>query len=418
MTRGLILVAVLLGATFMAHFFMADPGYVLLHFRGYAVELSVPGLLLFAVLAYLGVRLLLRLLQAPVDLGRATGRYRNNQARKKLKLGLVEAAEGNHKRAERLLAESAHKSDTPVLNYLGAARAAQEQGAIERRDNWLMMAYESDDKAARAVLLTQAQLQASEGDDERALATLRRLEEQSPGHPQALALLASIYERLGDWDNLRELLPQLRKRKAMTADEVDELAERTWSRLLEHNSSSGDSSAVERHWQAVPKALRKSGGLFKEYVAALNRSGEQMKAEQALRKAIRKRYDAELVDLYSQLETVDATTLLANVEGWLRTRPSEPALLLAAGRLSLRAGDHDKARGYLADAIKVDPSPGAYQVYGALLTETGDADEAAIAFRKGLALATGRVESTLPAVVVSDNEEDEETTVPDNGASA
>ena len=37
------LLAVLLGA-FAAHFLLADRGYVLVNFRGYVVEMSVPGL--------------------------------------------------------------------------------------------------------------------------------------------------------------------------------------------------------------------------------------------------------------------------------------------------------------------------------------------------------------------------------------
>lgn len=399
MTRGLIVVLVLLGATFMAHFFMQDPGYVLLHFRGYAIELSVPGLLLFAVIAYLLVRLLIRFLRAPVDLGRATGRFRIDQSRKKLARGLIEAAEGNYQRAERLLADSAHKSDAPVVNYLNAARLAQEQGDTDRRDNWLMKAYESDATASKAVLLTQAQLQLREGDLERALATLRRLEEHAPGHPQGLALLAEIYQRLGDWEQLRDLLPQLRKRKALAGDQLNRLTERTWSHLLQHYSAASDASAVETQWQAVPKALQSSPQLLRDYVAALTHGGQQLKAEQAIRKAVRKNPDPQLVEMYIHLDELDTTLLLDNVRQWLRAHPEDPALLLAAGRLCVRAGLHDEARVYLEKALAVDPSPQGYQVYGALLAESG-ADEAATeAFRKGLALATRSTESSLPAVV-------------------
>ncbi len=398
MKLGLILVVVLVLATFMANFFMEDPGYVLLHFHGYAIELSVPGLLLFALLTFIAAWLVFRTLRSPFDLGKAAGRYRKTQARKKLTRGLVEAAEGNYARAERLLAESARKSETPMLNYLNAATAAQEQGATERRDNWLMMAYESSEKSGRAVLLTQAQLQMRDGDFESALATLRKLEEQSPGHPQGLALLARIYTQLGDWENLKELLPQLRKRKALPPAEITALAENTWARLLEHDSAAGDLSRVQQHWQAVPKKLKASPVLFRDYVTALNRAGHQLQAEQAIRKALKKNFDPALVELYSQLENIDATMLLGNVQNWLKSRPEEPALLLAAGRLSLRAGLHDEARRHLETALKVDPSPDAYQVYGALLAETGADEEAAGAFRKGLALATGNVESSLPAV--------------------
>ena len=47
--------AMLLGA-FAAHFLLADRGYVLVNFRGYVIEMSVPGLVIVLVLSYLVVR--------------------------------------------------------------------------------------------------------------------------------------------------------------------------------------------------------------------------------------------------------------------------------------------------------------------------------------------------------------------------
>ena len=53
-------IAVLLGA-FAAHFLLADRGYVLVNVRGYVVEMSVPGLVIVLVFAYLFVRALVAL---------------------------------------------------------------------------------------------------------------------------------------------------------------------------------------------------------------------------------------------------------------------------------------------------------------------------------------------------------------------
>ena len=56
--------AILLGA-FAAHFLLADRGYVLVNFRGYVVEMSVPGLAIVLVLAYLFIRALVAVADAP-----------------------------------------------------------------------------------------------------------------------------------------------------------------------------------------------------------------------------------------------------------------------------------------------------------------------------------------------------------------
>jgi HemY protein len=59
-----VVLAVLLGA-FAAHFLLADRGYVLVNFRGYVVEMSVPGFVLVLCLAYVLVRALAAMAHAP-----------------------------------------------------------------------------------------------------------------------------------------------------------------------------------------------------------------------------------------------------------------------------------------------------------------------------------------------------------------
>ena len=71
-TGLLILLALLLGA-FLAHFLLEDSGYVLINMRGYAVEMSVPGLVLALALLYLAIRMIVRLWKAPRQLGQAAG---------------------------------------------------------------------------------------------------------------------------------------------------------------------------------------------------------------------------------------------------------------------------------------------------------------------------------------------------------
>jgi HemY protein len=77
--------------------------------------------------------------------------------------GMIEVAEGNFARGERMLARAASTSDSPLFNYLQAARAAHLQGRNERRDDWLKLAYREIPEAANAVLLTQAEFQLDQG---------------------------------------------------------------------------------------------------------------------------------------------------------------------------------------------------------------------------------------------------------------
>ncbi|HUQ53859.1 MAG TPA: heme biosynthesis HemY N-terminal domain-containing protein, partial [Gammaproteobacteria bacterium] len=128
--------AVVLGA-FGAHFLLADRGYVLVNFRGYVIEMSVPGLVIVLVTAYLAVRAVAAVVEAPRRWRAARSQKDFERRDSDLTAGLTQLIEGNWARSERLLTQGLKHADAPLANYLLAAHAAQLQGAADRRDQWL-----------------------------------------------------------------------------------------------------------------------------------------------------------------------------------------------------------------------------------------------------------------------------------------
>ena len=92
----LLLIAVAIGAV-AGHFLLQDNGYVLIHFRGWAIEMSVPVLVLALILTYLGTRLIIRVWQAPRQIGEAAAKARSRRAGRKATQGYIALAEGRLK---------------------------------------------------------------------------------------------------------------------------------------------------------------------------------------------------------------------------------------------------------------------------------------------------------------------------------
>jgi HemY protein len=390
-----IVVAALIVSAIVAHFLLADPGYVAINFHGYLIEMSVPVLVAVAAVLFFGIWLLRRLIQAPRRLGEAAGRYRAGRAGLKLTRGMIEVAEGNFARGEKLLARAAGTSDAPLFNYLQAARAAHLQGKDDRRDEWLKLAYEQTPEAANAVLLTQAELQLDREQYEQALATLRRIEENSPDHSYALALLGRLYFRLHDWDQLAAVLPRLQKHGRVKKETLDEWSIRVHT---ENFRNAADGDAAIREWRNVPKHLRRDTTLLDAYYMALMRTGLQAKAEKDLAAALKSEWRGPLVRLFGLVEGPDTTKQLKRAEGWLASHGDDPDLLLAAARLCLRNELWGKARSYLETVISLRPSPEAYQEYGRLLNKLGETDAAADAFRDGLGMVAASSSITVPRI--------------------
>ncbi len=401
----LLLFAIL--ASILTHFIAPDPGYVLINFRGFAFESSVPSLILMMILIYVLIRGIVYLFRAPRKFGQAVSAQRQQRARRKLNRGLIEMAEGNWKKGETMLAQGAKSGDMPLLNYLNAAKAAQLQGEHERRDNWLMLAYEQEPDASTAVLLTQAELQMAHEQYEEALATLRKVEDSNPKHTHAKVMMGTIYEKLGDWDSLYELLPLLRKiKKSPAMNDITRLIASASRHQLVAAGNYGDKGAVNKTWNGLTLAARKETDLVSCYARALCDCDDHNNAEQVVKKAMGAQWSAELATLYGNIETDAPKKQLAVAESWLQSRGDDSSLLIACARLAMRSELWGKARSYLESSLSIDPKPLAYQLYGELLTQLGETDSAAAAFRQGLALMTGGV--NLTPVLTGPKEEEKE----------
>ena len=395
MKFGIIVVVVLFASAFGAHFLLADPGYVVINFRGYVIEMSVPVLAGFAFAFVLAVWLIRKLIVAPRRLGEAAGRYRSARSGQKLTKGMIAVAEGNFSRGEKMLGRAASTSDSPLFNYLQAARAAHLQGRDDRRDEWLRLAYEEIPEAANAILLTQAEFQIDRGENEQALATLRRLEEDSKNHSHALALMGRLYYKLKDWASLADLLPRLRKNTQVKPETLDKWTIRVHQQALD---TAADVEVLDQTWKGIARKLRSDMTLLNAYYQGLIRAGLHDRAEKELAAALRAEWRGPLVRLFGLIEATDTTKQLKRAEGWLKNHGEDPDLLLAAARLCLRNELWGKARSYLETVIGMRPTPEAYQEYGNLLTQMGEADAAADAYKDGLGMVGAKLLPAIPHI--------------------
>ena len=392
MKIGVIVVLALFASAFAAHFLLSDPGSVVIDFHDYRFEMSVPVLILLTAALFGTIWLTRKIIIAPRRIGEAAGRYRSARSGQKMTRGMIEMAEGNFARGERMLARAASTSDSPLFNYLQAARAAHLQGRTDRRDDWLKLAYQEVPEAANAVLLTQAELQLDQGEHEQALATLRRLDENSKDHGHALALMARLYFQLEDWSSLKEVLPRVKKHAQVKPETLARWTVRVYREELD---AAADGDVLSLAWKAVPKVHKADISLLEAYYNGLMRAGLHQRAEKELVSALKSNWRGPLVRLFGLVEGIDASKQLKKAEGWLSNHSEDPDLLLTAARLCLRNELWGKARSYLETVISLRPTPEVYQEYGALLNQMGETDGAADAYKDGLNMVAG---SDLPAI--------------------
>ncbi len=375
-----------------------DPGYVLFVWRNTTLETSLSLMFLFGVLVfglmYALVRLLIWLWTLPRDVKIIRDRRRFFKIQKHRQAGLFAFAEGDWKGAEKNLTKSASITQRPLVDYLSAARAAQKLQAYERRDRYLAMADSSVEGADMAVGLTQAELQYAHGQYEEALASLIRVRNIDPKHPYALRLLALVYKAIKAWGDLVDLLPELKKRKAMEPHELDEISTLACREVMNMAVDSGSEQRLRDTWARLPKAEKQKPVFIVNYTRAMIARGFSDEVEPLIRQAIRHRWDDRLVHVYGLCESSDPRQQQNRAEGWLEEHREDAVLLLTLARISLRNRLWGKARSYLEASLNLEPRGETYRELGALLDQLGEKEAAAECYRKGISLVIDHIECT------------------------
>lgn len=346
-------------------------------------------LALAVLMTYFIIQFVVALVRFPRSLRHWSGRRRARRSEQLLAEGLIAMLEHDWRAAERAFRRGVADNPAPILNFLFAARAAQQQGAPERRDHYLQLAREQDAAAALAIGLTRAEFQLDERQFGLAYETLRELDANAPGHDQVKRLLFDVGGKLQDWPLVLKLLPRLVGGKLLPEERVIAGRLEAWVGLLRDAGSSGDLRKLEAQWEQIPKRLRRETRLLEVYAGERLKFPDNAGCEALLRRAIVQGWDKDLVLLYGRVAGVDAVGHLKAAEAWLAGHERDAALLLTLGRLARRCGLWGKARSYLEACVDLDPKPDACRELAIVLEQMGEHEAAAACHEKGLKLVTG-----------------------------
>ncbi|MCP1673328.1 HemY protein [Natronocella acetinitrilica] len=388
MKKLLILLAALLLSVLAALWFQENGGYVLVHVGGTSVQASlfmaIGALILFMLATWLVLRMVFGVARAPRGVRGWLRSRRIERSRGRMLRGLQKLAEGDFNSAERDMLKTVQHSETPLLHYLSAAWASHRMGAENRRDHYLALADQASPDARLAVGLVQAQLYVEDEQWETAFATLNLLHDRWPRQARVLELLALVCRKLEEWERLLDLLPQLRRHAPMDPGRAEELEALAAAGYLKQASRQG-LDPLARAWARLPRASTQMDPVRLAYIdGRLLHDDGDAEAEKLLRTVLRKHWEPQYVRRFGNLRMANPQTALAAAEGWLRERPDDAELLLAAARLSLVAGHWSRARNYLEKAVTRASQPEACYLLARMLEQTGENDKAAHQYRLAL----------------------------------
>ncbi len=388
MIRAIFLFILLAASVILGLQLQHDPGYILIAINKTTIEttlwIGLFFMILVFILLYIVLHILASLYKSPRHFNRWRKRRKIATARRLTRKGLIEFSEGYWQDAKKDLLKALPYSDTPLINYLIAARAAQEMGDYTLRDNYLREAQQSMPETEIAIELTQAQLQLANNQWEQALATLRHLQYLAPKHPYVLKLLAKLYEAVKDWTQLINLLPALHKHHVISDEQYQTLRMQSYLQQFRNLISHRSYDEITAFIDSLPKSLCANPVFIVEKANFYQKHNQPEKAANLIKKSLSKHMSEKLVNLYGDINASESQLKFA--ESLLSKYPHSAPLFLCCGKLSLQLELWGKAKKYLQQSIDIAPTKEAYWQLGCLLERLHQEEDAVLLFKKGYSL--------------------------------
>lgn len=350
MRKFIIFLIILVLAVFAGVKIAQDPGYALFVYKQWMVELP---LWLAGVILLIVFSLFYCLMHGASGLRLWFNRVRfwaqSRQVGKSyhaLCLGLIDFMEGKYKNAERQLTHRAKESDTALVNYLMAAKAAHHNHEYKRRDQYLALAKKSNLSASLALEITQAQLQMDQKQFVQAQLLLKVLHKKAPKQIKVLTLLISVSVELCDWSLVSENLEKAKKLRCFSIEKYKAIEFSMHHYFL----SESNAGHLKARWKAVPKELCRNEKFILIYAQKLVEHKQDDEAQVVVVNALRHEFSAALIKLYVKIEG-DSKKQFKQATHWLKQYPNQAPLLAVLAQLAVREKVWGQARLYFEQSL-------------------------------------------------------------------
>jgi len=381
---SLLIIAVLAVALAMAGRY--DPGYVVLVYPPWRMEISFISFVLIVVGLVVGGIVLLRLAMLTLNLPSIVREQRERHAAKKRDEnfvgGLRAYAEYRYQDAEQSLGQWQGDEVRLGLARVLAARAAQEMRAVKQRERHLQDATEHG--AELAALLFEAEACLDAKDAAAALVAINRAKEIAPQHTALLRLELKARQMTGQWDEVGRLLDALMRSNALEAGVASQQRRMAYAENLKRRAE--DDRGLLEYWKKVPADFKADPWVARAAARAFMQRGGHDTALDVLEAALNHEWREDLVALYGEVRGSNPARQIEQAEKWLHAQPRDAQLLLTLAQLCSVQQLWGKAQSYLEASLAIAPSADGHIRMAELKTQSGQPGEACKHYQKALAL--------------------------------
>jgi len=347
-------------------YLIADNGYVLIDFLNYSIETSVPIFVISLIISYFVFRIFGIAWRSPKII------------REKMWMRSKERSIKLHHEAQILIgqdlnAKAVKKLDSSIAAYAKNINAIVDRMNLAAKENDFKSISEIAEKLIaeepkhKTYIFSHAcKLLIDLKEYSLAQKFADQLIEESSKNAGARNLLFMIKSAVGD----PSIISQLSK-YAKTIDE--KILSKT---ILKLSKKLRGQKTVEDLFGGLPRSLDKQPDFITAKCELWMAKEDHIKAEIELKKAIPSYWDENHISLFSRLLISNLEGLSSQLEVWLKERPRDSNLWLAASRVARREGLWSKAKQCLERSIELKNNSQKQTEMALILAQLGEKDEA------------------------------------------
>ena len=385
---SVLIVAVLAVALAMAGRY--DPGYVVLVYPPWRMEISFISFVLMLAALVIGGVMLLRLATLTLNLPSIVRAQRERRAARKRDEnfvgGLKAYAEYRYQDAEQSLGQWQGDEVRVGLAQVLAARSAQEMRAVEQRERHVQSAIEHG--AELAAQLFEAESRLASKDAAAALVAIKRAKEIAPQHTAVLRLELKARQLTGQWDEVERLLDALARSNALESGVATQMRRLAYAENLKRRAE--DDRGLLEYWKKIPPEFKQDAFVARAAARAFMQRGGHDTALDVLETTLNREWNEDLVALYGELRGSSPKRQIEQAEKWLRAQPRDAQLLLTLAQLCSVQQLWGKAQSYLEASLAISATTEGHIRMAELKTQSGQAGEACQHYQKALVLCRAK----------------------------
>jgi len=380
-----LVVIIILGAI-IGPLASGNAGYVLVQFAGVAIETTVVGLFVVTIVAIAVLSVIVSLMRKMLSKTRQGRKWLANRSERKAQTifqqGIRELLNDEPNKATESFSKAYKKSPDNNIAALTAIAACLHKDA-GKAVYWQEEAgkfYENANTLLQLVVIEQQVKKAPAEADKK----MQNLLNSKPHSSNLLKLAYRVFKASGNWQQLKDLLPELRKVSDLTPAEFDRLEYQVYFERFVAEGRKG-SDILYNEWRSLSGKQRSDATIRLSYAAALKHLGDYEISANVILKGLKKG-DLQPSAVNSlRLFNAKSEKLLEFVQSQLKQDPENRDYLYALALIAIDNQDFSLAQRALKKLAEIEPSSSVYRLLGDTYHALGDSQLAANAYKEALA---------------------------------